>query len=59
MSKEKLWKIDLEAFLTKLDEVEEQERLDDAGRNSNTIVVVVFMVKHSEGILDLVSYIVG
>ena len=38
MSKEKLWKIDLEAFLTKLDEVEEQERLDDAGRN--TIVVL-------------------
>ena len=33
LSKEKLWKIDLDAFLTKLDEVEEQERLDDAGRS--------------------------
>ena len=45
LSKEKLWKIDLDAFLTKLDEVEEQERLDDAGRSIIYMNVVVIVLK--------------
>jgi len=33
-TKEQLWHADLDAFLEKLDEVEEQERADDAGSNN-------------------------
>ncbi|XP_061378128.1 DNA topoisomerase 2 [Danaus plexippus] len=49
-----LWREDLDSFLIKLDEVEEQERLDESNTNKKTSKALAANKKNRKSIMDIV-----